>query len=66
VTNGDGFFTFASVPVGTYALTVESPGFQVYKADSISLGGGERRNVNVALAVGTTSQTVEVNAEIAP
>ena len=63
VTNGEGYFTFASVPVGTYGLRVEAEGFQGYKADSIVLGGGERRNVNVALTVGATSQTVEVNAE---
>src|ERR1700732_2936624 len=63
VTNEEGYFTFASVPVGTYTLMVEAAGFQSYKGDSISLGGGEKRNVNVSLAVGTSSQTVEVNAE---
>jgi len=63
ITNGEGYFTFASVPVGTYGMTVEAAGFQLYKADGITLGGGERRNVNVALAVGTASQTIEVNAE---
>ena len=63
VTNGEGYFTFASVPVGTYSLTVEATGFQAYKADSISLGGGEKRNVNVSLAIGAANQTVEVNAE---
>jgi Carboxypeptidase regulatory-like domain len=63
VSNGDGFFTFASVPVGTYALTVEAKGFEKYKADDIRLGGGERRNVNAQLAVGATNQVVEVNAQ---
>jgi len=63
VTNGEGYFTFASVPVGTYSLTVEATGFQAYKAGSISLGGGEKRNVNVSLAIGAANQTVEVNAE---
>src|SRR5882762_2845670 len=63
ITNGEGYFTFASVPVGTYGMTVEAAGFQLYKADGITLGGGERRNVNAALAVGTASQTIEVNAE---
>ena len=62
-TNNEGYYTFASVPVGTYTLTVVAKGFETYKADSISLGGGEQRNVNVALAVGTTTQTVEVTAE---
>src|ERR1700722_613510 len=65
VTNGDGYYTFASVPVGAYALTVEAPGFQLYKADDIRLGGGERHNVNVTMTVGSTSQTIEVNAEMA-
>lgn len=65
VTNGDGYYTFASVPVGAYALTVEAPGFELYKADDIRLGGGERHNVNVTMTVGSTSQTIEVNAEMA-
>jgi hypothetical protein len=59
-TNGEGYFTFASVPVGTYALTIEAPGFKSHKEDTIRLGGGERRNVNVALAVGGGGETVEV------
>jgi hypothetical protein len=62
VTNGEGYYTFASVPVGTYVLTVEAPGFQSYRASDIRLGGGERRNVNVTLTVGSTTQTVEVTA----
>ena len=66
VTNNDGYFTFASVPVGTYSLTVEATGFQAYKADSISLGGGEKRNLNVSLAIGAANQTVEVNAQETP
>lgn len=63
VTNGDGYYTFASVPVGTYNLTVEMEGFQTYKASGIALGGAEKRNFNIPLTVGTTSQTVEVSAE---
>ena len=63
VTNGDGYFTFASVPVGKYNLTIEGQGFQLYKAEGIVLGGAEKRNLNVTLTVGTASQTIEVNAE---
>ncbi len=62
VTNGEGYYTFASVPVGNYVLTVEAKGFQTYKADDIRLGGGERRNTNVSLVVGSTTQTVEVSS----
>jgi hypothetical protein len=63
VSNGDGYFTFASVPVGQYVLTVEATGFELYKAEGIALGGGEKRNLNITLVVGAASQTVEVNAE---
>lgn len=60
VTNGQGYFTFASVPVGTYELTVESPGFVTYKETGIALGGGERRNINITLKLGSTADTVVV------
>jgi hypothetical protein len=61
-TNAEGFFTFAGVPVGnfTYELTVESKGFVSYKATGITLSGGERRNINVELRVGATTEVVEV------
>ncbi len=65
-TTGDGYFSFSSVPVGTYNLTVEAPGFQTYKATGVALGGSEKRNVNVTLTVGVASQTIEVNAQEAP
>jgi len=67
VTNAEGYFTFASVSVGnfTYELTVESKGFTTYKATGIALNGGEKRNINVPLQVGTTTETVEVSASLA-
>jgi hypothetical protein len=62
VTNNDGYYTFAGMAVGdlSYKLTVEAKGFVTYDAPGISLLGGEKRNVNVTLKVGNTSETVEV------
>ena len=60
VTNTDGYFTFASVPVGTYELSIEAKGFTVFKVENIELNGGDKRNVDAQLTVGTTSQAVEV------
>jgi hypothetical protein len=60
VTNNDGYFTFASMPVGTYDLTAEAKGFNIYKVTGIALGGGEKRNVDVALLVGSTSTEVNI------
>ena len=59
-TNAEGYYAFASVPVGTYSLTVEAQGFKTHKEAAIRLGGGDQRNVNVALAVGGSTETVEV------
>lgn len=63
VTNSDGYYTFASVSVGdfTYELSVESKGFVGYKATGLAILGGEKRNVNVTLTVGSTAETVEVS-----
>jgi hypothetical protein len=62
VTNEVGYFSFSSVAVGnfTYTLTVEAPGFVSYKATALAIQGGDKRNVNVTLTVGSTAETVEV------
>jgi len=62
VTNAEGYFTFASVDVGnyTYELTVTAKGFLTYKAPGVALSGAEKRNINVTLKVGSTTETVEV------
>ena len=57
VTNSQGYYTFASVPVGTYELTVEATGFETYKETGVALGGGEKRNINVTLKVGAATET---------
>jgi hypothetical protein len=62
ITNNDGYYTFSGMAVGdlSYKLTVEAKGFVTFDAPGISLLGGEKRNVNVTLKVGNTSETVEV------
>jgi hypothetical protein len=64
VTNSDGYFTFASVPVGSYELSVEAKGFTTYKLTGITLNGGDKRNVDAQLTVGTTAETVNVSSGI--
>ena len=60
VTNTDGYFTFASVPVGEYDISIEAKGFNIYKVTGISLNGGDKRNLDAQLTVGSTAQTVEI------
>ena len=60
--NAQGYYTFASVPVGTYNLDVTSAGFQKFELKGIQLGGGELRNINASMKVGAASQSVQVSA----
>ena len=63
-TNSDGFFVFSGAVAGDYTVKIESKGFRSAEQSGIHLSPGDRRNVNVSLAVGagTESVTVEANA----
>ena len=60
VTNAQGYYTFASVPVGAYELTVEVAGFETYRQSGIALRGGEKLNINVTLKVGNRTETLVI------
>ncbi len=63
-TNAEGFFAFSGAVAGDYSLKVEAQGFKAVDNPDIHLSPGDRRNLNVSLAVGTASEhiSVEVNA----
>ncbi|HVR22791.1 MAG TPA: carboxypeptidase-like regulatory domain-containing protein, partial [Candidatus Polarisedimenticolia bacterium] len=58
--NGSGDFLFASLPIGSYDLTVTVQGFKKYEAKGIILRVAEKARVNVALEVGAISTEVIV------
>ena len=60
VTNNEGYYTFVSLPPGTYQLQINAKGFESLRENNIVLGGGEKRNVNVVLKIGSTTDTVEI------
>ena len=66
--NNEGYYTFVSLPPGSYQLNVSTSGFEAYKQSGITVRGGDKMNVNVTLKIGSTSNVVEVvgNAELAP
>jgi hypothetical protein len=62
LTDGSGNFEVPTLPVGTYQVTCESPGFKRSIVTGIVLQVDERLRVDVELEAGTPVQTVEVSA----
>jgi len=62
VSDSAGYFAFPSVLPGTYTVKVEMKGFKAFQQSGIVLQATDKRNVNVTLAVGQTTETVTVEA----
>jgi len=61
-TNGAGTYQLVNLPIGAYTLTYTASGFDVQKTQHITVQADRTATVNVALKVGQTSETVEVEA----
>src|SRR5262249_45354607 len=57
-----GEYHLVGLPAGNYVVTVEQPGFRMYRQSGITLRLAERVALDIPLQVGQTSQTVEVTA----
>ncbi|WP_263369081.1 TonB-dependent receptor [Edaphobacter dinghuensis] len=62
VTNGSGIFNFTGLGIGHYTLTVTASGFQVSSTSGIVLNVAQTLQENVVLSVGSSQQTVSVEA----
>lgn len=60
-TNGSGQFSVAALPIGRYQAEITSPGFDSLSG-SFSLQPRDRAILSATLSVGSTTQTVSVNA----
>jgi hypothetical protein len=61
-----GEFVFTQLFAGTYEVSVTAPGFKAYQQKDIKLSANETVALrNVQLEIGTTSETVEVEAAAA-
>jgi hypothetical protein len=63
-TTNDGSYLFDLVQVGTYKLSVDKPGFSIFLQDGIVLELNQNGRQDVALKIGTESQTVEVASNV--
>ncbi|HKD06109.1 MAG TPA: carboxypeptidase regulatory-like domain-containing protein [Bryobacteraceae bacterium] len=64
-TNGDGYYVFPQLAVGSYSITVEAQGFKRYVASGIALDAEAKVSVDVELTVGAATESVEVTASTA-
>jgi hypothetical protein len=62
VTNASGLFRIPDVPVGSYELSVEHPGFSRLVRTGIDLLTEQTVNLNLVLRVGETTQSIAVTA----
>src|ERR1700734_2740321 len=63
VTQDDGLYSFTLLPPAVYTLEVKVSGFKDFRQHGISLDAGLTVRQDVRLAVGATSETIEVTAE---
>jgi len=61
--NNSGYFTVTALPPGTYEVTVSATGFSSWQQKGVVLNQGDNRTLpNIALAIGQTTQEVQVVA----
>src|SRR4029077_397602 len=61
-TNDSGYYAITNVPAGLYTILAEAPGFQRYESRENKLDPSATLAVDVALTVGSASETVQVSA----
>src|SRR5215831_11715336 len=62
VSDERGEYHILGLPAGQFVLTVEQPGFRLYRQFGITLRLADRTRIDVSLALGQPSQSVDVTA----
>ena len=65
-TNESGYYTVTNLLPGFYTVTVEAPGFKKYESSHNKLDPSTALSLDAPLAVGATTETVEVTATASP
>jgi hypothetical protein len=66
VTSSDGSYVIPQLPIGTYTVTVEKPGFQTSFTTDVVLQVAVPRRVDAVLKAGEVTQRVTVSGEALP
>jgi hypothetical protein len=62
-TDAEGYFTFAQLPPGVYAVRAQRPGFATAHLPGVVLNVGDRSALRIQLKVAPVGETVTVNAD---
>jgi outer membrane receptor protein involved in Fe transport len=62
-TDSSGYYTFASLPVGAYTITVELQGFKKAVHENVNLEVGQKARIDTVLEVGVVTESVLVASD---
>ncbi|MGO9085171.1 MAG: carboxypeptidase regulatory-like domain-containing protein [Candidatus Sulfotelmatobacter sp.] len=63
VSNASGYFSITAIQPGTYTVSITAPGFKEWKEAGIAFAQGDDRTLpQIALQVGSVTETVEISA----
>lgn len=62
-TNSSGLYSFPTLSPGDYTLSAEAPGFSKALLGNVTLSVGARLSLDLSLALGQTSEVMEVSAD---
>jgi carboxypeptidase family protein len=65
-TNESGYYAITNIPPGLYTMSAEAAGFSKYETKENKLDPSGHLDIDATLAVGATTQTVEVMATATP
>jgi Carboxypeptidase regulatory-like domain/TonB-dependent Receptor Plug Domain len=65
-TDKSGYFQLLALPIGTYKVSAEHPGFRTVISSEQKLLINQALRIDIKMEVGSTNQTVDVGAEAAP
>jgi hypothetical protein len=62
--NSDGVYVVPSLPVGTYEVRANAPGFEAFLRGPVTLDVGQRLRVDIPLHIGSSSQTITITDDV--
>jgi len=62
VSSSTGSYTLSEMPIGTYTVTIQAPGFETYSSTDVTVSADHNVGVNATLLPGHLSQEITVTA----